>query len=123
MPETTVDVDGLYAALDAKRQEEKWSWRELARHLEISPSTLTRMAQGRRPDVDAFATLLRWLGMSANDFMRPTVKSHEAVNTVAMISSYLRADRNITPKDAEALEDIIKAAYRHMTKKKGKSDG
>jgi transcriptional regulator with XRE-family HTH domain len=118
MPETTIDVDALYAALDAKRQKEGWSWRELARNLEISPSTLTRMAQGRRPDLDAFATLLRWLGMSADAFMRPTTKKKEEVNTVAMISSFLRADRNIEPKDAEALEDIIKAAYRHMTKKR-----
>jgi transcriptional regulator with XRE-family HTH domain len=118
MPETTIDVDGFYAALDAKRQKEGKSWRELARTLEISPSTLTRMAQGRRPDVDAFATLLRWLGMSADSFMRPTTTSKEKANTIAMISSYLRADRNIDPKDAEALEDIIKAAYRHMTKKR-----
>jgi transcriptional regulator with XRE-family HTH domain len=119
MPETTIDVDALYAALDAKRQKTDCSWRELARRLEISPSTLTRMAQGRRPDVDAFATLLRWLGMSADAFMRPTTKGKpkEDVNTVAMISSYLRADRNIDPEDAVALEDIIKAAYRHMTKK------
>lgn len=118
MPETTIDVDALYAALDAKRQKTDYSWRELARRLEISPSTLTRMAQGRRPDLDAFASLLRWLGMSADAFMRPSkAKQKEAVNTVAMISSFLRADRNIEPEDAEALEDIIKAAYRHMTKK------
>src|SRR5262249_846448 len=117
MPETTVDVDALYAALDAKRQKEGLSWRELAGSLEISPSTLTRMAQGRRPDVDAFATLLRWLGMSADAFMRSTKKKEE-VNAVAMISSYLRADRNIDAKDAEALEDILKAAYRHMKKKR-----
>jgi transcriptional regulator with XRE-family HTH domain len=118
MPETTIDVEALYAALDAKREELNWSWRELARKLEISPSTLTRMAQGRRPDVDAFATLLRWLGMSADDFMRPTNKKKKGeTNAVAMISSYLRADRNIGPEEAEALEDIIKAAYRHMTKK------
>ena len=37
---------------------------------------------------------------------------------MAMISSYLRTDRNIDPKVAEALEDIIEAAYRHMTKKR-----
>ena len=118
MPETTIDVAAFYAALDAKRKEEDLSWRELAQKLEISPSTMTRMAQGRRPDVDAFATLLRWLGMSADAFMRPARKKKEEANAVAMISSYLRADRNMEPEVAEALEDIIKAAYRHMTKKR-----
>jgi len=115
MPDTTIDVEAFYAALDAKRQQANLSWRELARSLKISPSTLTRMAQGRRPDVDTFATLLRWLGMSADAFMRPAMKKKEDVNTVAMISSYLRADRNIAPQDAEALEDIIQAAYRCLS--------
>lgn len=115
MPETTIDVEALYAALDAKRQGEKVSWRELARNLKIGPSTLTRMSQGRRPDVDTFATLLRWLGMTADTFMRPVRKGKKEADTVAMISSYLRADREIDPKDAGALEDIIKAAYRRLT--------
>ena len=30
MPETTVDVEALYAALDRKRQAKKLSWRALA---------------------------------------------------------------------------------------------
>ncbi len=118
MPDTTIDVAAFYAALDAKRQAEGLSWRELARHLGISPSTLTRMAQGKRPDVDTFATLLRWLGMLADAFMRPVTKEKEEPNAVAMISSYLRADRNIAPKDAEALEDIVKAAYRRLTERR-----
>lgn len=116
MPETTVDVTALYAALDRKRQTVGWSWRELARELKISPSTLTRMAQGRRPDVDTFATLLRWLGMSAEEFMRPTKGRKEEADPLAMISSYLRADRNMSPDDAEALEDILKAAYRRLSR-------
>lgn len=117
MPETTIDVEAFYAALDAKRQKESRSWRDLATSLEISPSTLTRMAQGKRPDVDAFATLLRWLGMSADSFMRPVEKKKREADTVAMISAHLRADRNIDPKDAEALEDILKAAYRHLSQR------
>jgi transcriptional regulator with XRE-family HTH domain len=115
VPDTTIDVEAFYAALDAKREGEKLSWRELARKLKISPSTLTRMAQGRRPDVDTFATLLRWLGMSADSFMRPVPKGKKEVDTVAMISSFLRADKDIDPKDAEALEEIIEAAYRRLT--------
>jgi transcriptional regulator with XRE-family HTH domain len=118
MPETTINIEALYAALDANRQQQGISWRELAHSLEISPSTLTRMAQGRRPDVDTFATLLRWLGMDADAFMRPTGKKKDEVNSVAMISSYLRADRNLNAKDAEALEDIIKAAYRCLKHKR-----
>lgn len=119
MPKTTVDVEALYAALDSKRQVERLSWRELAHQLGVSPSTFTRMAQGRRPDVDTFAALLRWLGMPAERLMRPTTERQEEVEPVAMISSYLRADRNLSPEDAKALEEIIRVAYRHLKRDKG----
>src|SRR5690349_18280068 len=87
--ETTVDVVALYAALDQKRQMEGLSWRELAAALGLSPSTFTRMGQGHRPDVDTFATLLRWLGMPAEAFMRPSNPSEAEPEPLAMISAYL----------------------------------
>ena len=115
MPETTVDVEALYAALDNKRKTRGTSWREVARELDVSPSTFSRMAQGRRPDVDTFATLLRWLGMPAESFMRGTTAT-ATEEPVAMVSSYLRAARNVTPEDAEALEDIFRAAYNRLVR-------
>lgn len=113
MPQTTVDVDALYAVLDRNRQAVDLSWRELARELEVSPSTFTRMAQGRRPDVDTFATLLRWLNLPAATFMRPNEHGEEP-EPIAMISSYLRSARSIRPEDAAALEEIIQVAYRRL---------
>jgi transcriptional regulator with XRE-family HTH domain len=118
MPETTVDVEALYASLDSKRKAQETSWREIARELGISPSTFSRMGQGRRPDVDTFATLLRWLGMPAESFMRSTRKDEGATveEPVAMVSSYLRSARNIQPEDAEALEEIFRAAYKRLVR-------
>src|SRR5215467_10348043 len=117
MPETTVNVDALYAALDTKRKTHDSSWREVARELDVSPSTFSRMAQGRRPDVDTFATLLRWLGMPAESFMRgPSNRSDEAEEPVWMVSSYLRSAKNMKPQDAEALEDIFRAAYKRLVR-------
>lgn len=117
MPETTVNVDALYAALDTKRRSRDASWREIARELGVSPSTFSRMAQGRRPDVDTFATLLHWLGMPAESFM--TIEStdeSEQPDAMAMVSSYLRSAKNIQPEDAKALEEIFEAAYNHLVK-------
>jgi transcriptional regulator with XRE-family HTH domain len=119
MPQTTVDVQALYAALDAKRKNADKSWRELAGDLKLSPSTFTRMAQGHNPDVDSFATLLRWLGMSADPFMRPSASpAQQQPDPVAMLSSYLRADRTIKPADADALTDILQAAYKNMKRRR-----
>jgi transcriptional regulator with XRE-family HTH domain len=118
MPETTIDVEALYAALNSKRKAQETSWREIARELEISPSTFSRMAQGRRPDVDTFATLLRWLALPAESFMRSTRDEGGAVaeEPVAMVSSYLRSARTIEPEDAEALEEIFRAAYKRLVR-------
>jgi hypothetical protein len=33
-----------------------------------------------------------------------------------MISTYLRGAKNVTHEQAEALEDIISAAFRHLVK-------
>ena len=118
MPETTVDVEALYAALDRKRQNLQLSWRALASKLEITPSTFTRMAQGLKPDVDTFATLIRWLGMSQEDFLLPVRKTAKNTDPVAMISTYLRGAKNVSDEQAEALEDIIKAAFRHLVKER-----
>ena len=118
MPETTVDVEALYAALDRKRQARNLSWRALALKLGITPSTFTRMAQGLKPDVDTFASLIRWLGISQEEFLRPAKRVKEDADPVAMISSYLRGAKNISHDQAEALEDIIAAAFRHLVKDK-----
>jgi hypothetical protein len=116
MPETTVDIAALYAAIDRKRQTKVLSWRSLAASLQITPSTFTRMAQGLKPDVDTFATLVRWLGMPQEEFLRPAPKKAEDADPVAMISSYLRGSKNVTHEQADALEDIMNAAFRHLTK-------
>lgn len=117
MPDTTIDVEALYAALDSKRRAARTSWRNVARELELSPSTFSRMAQGRRPDVDTFATLLRWLEMPAEQFMRSKKdRAEKEPDPFAMVSSYLRSSRNISAEEAEALEDIFQAAYRRLVK-------
>ena len=116
MPETTVDISALYAAVDRKRQSRGLSWRGLAAELKITPSTFTRMAQGMKPDVDTFATLVQWLGIPQEEFLRPSPQKNEDADPVAMISSYLRASKNLTHEQANALEDIMNAAFRHLTK-------
>jgi len=40
----------------------------LAADIGVSPSLLSRLGKGLRPDVDGFATLVSWLGMPAEEF-------------------------------------------------------
>lgn len=111
----TVDVEALYAALDQKRRQEDLTWRKLAKATDISPSTFTRMAQGRRPDVDTFVTLCSWLGVPAEGFIRDGASlEEEEDNTLAVISTHLRASRKLSPRSAEAIEEIVRAAYQRF---------
>ena len=116
MAGTSIDVSTFYAVIDQKRQNQELSWRRLAEQLKITPSTFTRMAQGRRPDSDTFAVLLAWLGMPVEKFLKGRDVASKTPDPVSMISLYLRSARDVRPEDAEALEDIIGAAYRALVK-------
>jgi len=116
MPDKGLDTDALYAALDQRRQSSELSWRQVAQEAGVSPSTLTRLGQGKRPDVDGFAALVKWLGQSADDFLRPkhVDEDDERTDTMAVISAHLRSSKNLSSESAEALEDILRAAYKRL---------
>lgn len=107
-----LDTEALYAALDQARKERGLSWRGVAAATGVSPSTLTRMAQGKRPDVDGFAALTRWLGVPAETFFVGGVTTQ--AEPVTQIVAYLRAGKQLSPKSAEALEAIVRAAYERF---------
>lgn len=110
-----VDVSALYASLDSKRQSEKMSWRQLATELGLSASVFTRLAQGKRPDLDSFVAMTGWLGQPAESFIEGDKPSEaEAEETVAVISTYLRADKALKPASAQAIEDIVRTAYEQL---------
>jgi len=54
--------------------------------------------------------------MSQDEFLKPIRTRGEEADPVAMISSYLRSSRNVTQEQADALEDIMNAAFRHLSK-------
>src|SRR3954470_7595256 len=91
-----VDVAALYAALESEKNARGMSWRQLARDCQLSPSTFTRMANGLRPDVDAFAGLVRWLGQPAETFMTTNQDATgETPDVVASLAPLLRARKDL----------------------------
>ncbi len=109
----TFDNDGFYDALNATRQAKKMSWKQVADETGVSASTLTRMAQGKRPDVDGLAALSSWSGIRADEFVRSASRQGEP-EPLAMISTYLRADKNLTPEGAAALDEVVRATYERL---------
>lgn len=115
MTKTTAgfDVEGFYQALDATRKSRRVSWRIVASEAGISPSTLTRMAQGKRPDVDSLAKLTVWSGLKTDDFVR-SAKAKPQAESIAMISTLLRSDKHLSEESAAALDELVKLAYQRL---------
>lgn len=123
MAEPALDVSALYEALDERRRSREISWRYLAKEAGISPSTLTRMAQGRRPDVDSFAALTSWLGQPADLFLgRMQALADGDQEPLAVISGLLRARKDLSAESVDAIEDIVRAAYDRFREKDERDD-
>lgn len=110
----TVNVKVLYEVLDLERRQEGLTWRQLAKATQTSPSTFTRIAQGHRPDVDTFMRLCSWLGVSAEEFKRDSELGETREDNLAVISAHLRASKDLSPKSAEAIDEIVRAAYERF---------
>lgn len=65
-----LDVEALADAIALVTRYLDMSMNELAAELGISPSTLTRIGQGQKPDADALVTILAWLNAPASKFTR-----------------------------------------------------
>lgn len=111
---SAVDVKSLHAALDHSREEKGLSWRQLAKELDVSASTLSRMTNGLKPDVSAFAAMTTWLRMPAESFYRVSAPSGEEPELVAQLAPLLRARKDLGEKDIEYLEELIGGAVRRF---------
>ncbi|WP_223774501.1 helix-turn-helix domain-containing protein [Streptomyces sp. 135] len=111
-----MDVQALHAALDAARAEKGLSWRQLAKDLGVSASTISRMANGLKPDVTAFAAMTTWLRMPAETFyVTPQDGSvGEEPELVASLVPLLRARSDLSGDDVAYLEEVISAAARRF---------
>jgi transcriptional regulator with XRE-family HTH domain len=97
----TVDLQLFYKELDAHRQQQHLSWRQVATQAEVSSTTLIRMAQGVLPDPENLAKLKKWLKfltcLDSKEFVGDRVDSTWYSPTVAPSenSAYLTAIKSI----------------------------
>jgi transcriptional regulator with XRE-family HTH domain len=112
----SVDVKALHAALESARTARELSWRQLAKEIGVSASTISRMANGLKPDVTAFAAMTTWLRMPAEDFYVgiDDAADRPEPELVASLGPLLRARRDLSERDVEYLEEVIAAAARRF---------
>ncbi len=107
------DGDAFYRALEASVNSKNKTWKEVAEETGISASTLTRMAQGRRPDAASLAALSAWAGLNPSDFVTAAYATRRR-ESISQISTLLRSDPNLDSRSAEAVEAIVRAAYERL---------
>ena len=115
MAQGIFDIEAFHAALDSQRSAMAMTWKDVAAEADVSASTLTRMAQGKRPDADGLAALLKWSGLQMEMFiLKGDADVKKKPETLAQITALLRADKTLKKESAEAIEQILKAAYKRF---------
>jgi transcriptional regulator with XRE-family HTH domain len=107
------DVDGFYAALNGVRRSRGVTWRQVARAADVSPSSLTRMAKGSRPDVDTIASLASWASLNPATFF----PRNNAESPLSMVTAYIHRDPDLTPEAASALEQLVRTTHSQLARR------
>jgi transcriptional regulator with XRE-family HTH domain len=118
MAKTTINTALLHSTLNAARQERQLSWRALAREIGVSPSLLSRLGNGLKPDTDGFATIVAWLKLPAEQFFeRDRVDSTEDTrepDLMAQLAPLLRARKDLSETDITYLQQVIGATVERV---------
>lgn len=76
----------------------------------VSASTLSRIEQGKIPDVDTFVKICNWLEVSTDTFILGDTNKKEVSNQEQVVA-HLRADRELSKETADMLIRMVNMAY------------
>lgn len=107
------DSRSFYQALAATVKQRAVTWKDVSRATGVSATTLTRMAQGRQPDAAGMASLSAWSGLNPADYVKIEQRAERA-DALAVISTVLRGDQNLSPEAAEAIDVMVQSAYERL---------
>ena len=116
--EPLINVTELGHYIKRKREMERLSLRAVAKQTQVSASTLSRIENGTGiPDTPTLARLARWLNIpferivagGGSDEAPIVYYPQESIPDI--VAAHLRADRNLTPEQARALEDVFRVMY------------
>jgi transcriptional regulator with XRE-family HTH domain len=108
--------EAFYAALDTERLARRKTWKQVAEESKVPASSLSRMGQGKRSDVDTLAKLLSWSGLKAESFIDDK-RGESQPTSLAEIAALLRADSKLSTDSKRTLEHIIFSTYNALLSK------
>ena len=124
-PEPIIDPVDLGDRVRAKRRSKQLSIREAAAEIGVSAPTLSRVERGAHlPDRQNLLRLARWAGVRIDPVLhtdsrgaRNALIHDPAASTPEAVELHLRADKNLSRDDAEALAEMFRVAYEALSRK------
>lgn len=120
-----INVNELGQYIRRKRDTERLSLRAVAKQTQVSASTLSRIENGTGiPDTPTLARLARWLNIPFERIVtgatskEPPIIYYPQESIPDIVAAHLRADPNLTPELARALEDLFRVAYNQFSARK-----
>ena len=111
-----LNADKLATLVRSKRGNR--GLRETAKEIgKVSPSTISRVENGKTPDMETFLALCDWLEVPPAKLINSAEEKKDS-NTPEAIAIQLRADKNLDPAVADALASLVKAAYKDLSQNK-----
>lgn len=94
-----------------RRAELGLSLREASAASGVPVATLSRVEQGRMPDLATFRRIVKWLGVPPERFFTPTERT---ANTPEAIAEHLMADPALPPEAADRIAGIVRDLYQSL---------
>ena len=95
----------------ARRAELGMTLRQASEASDVPVATLSRIEQGRMPDLATFRRVIRWLGLPAERFFTSTER---AESTPEAIAEHLSADPALPADAAERIAGIVRDLYESL---------
>ena len=108
------DFPAFYKALSATVAARDLTWKTVSEQTGVSQSTLSRMSSGRQPDAASLTALAAWSGVNPVDFSTAPQRQRESI---AAVGRLLRQDPRLDAAGADALEAIIRTAYKNLRRR------
>lgn len=84
--------------------------RETAKEIGISPATLSRIENGKIPDLDTFGRICRWTGDNPSIYLN--IRTKDAV--APRVQVHFKKESAINPETAKALAELILLAQSKL---------
>ncbi|MDQ5819908.1 MAG: helix-turn-helix domain-containing protein [Actinomycetota bacterium] len=128
--ENLIDAIELAKRVRAKRRSKKLSIREAAEVVGVSAPTISRVERGHVPERETLLRLARWAGVRIDPVLHENARRVRTIvvhgpdaSTLEAVELHLRADKNLSRDDAEALSEMFRLAYDALSAKQARSKG